>query len=434
MKKTLIICLLATALSGAQHSISGSFSPSENYRFAFLYKANTSGASYVDQARLDAEGRFSIALDTSQTAGIYKIVYALPAEEHNFDLIYNAREDIEFEFNEDSGISFTESNENKLWASYLKSMGMVNQTISNYYKTDGKDRQAFQDIFNTLKETQSAYENSARGMLVLDLIKANHPYIPNDYEDVSSYSNNLKRTYFDHIDFDNAFLQSSSFITDRINAYLFDLTDASSNSDYRSRIDDIANALDKSALNTRLGLMHLLWEEFVQLNNDDLSNYIADTYLLDLAKASGQSQLLERLEAQKRISVGNKAPDFKIATQASPTTLYELAEDSSYLLIFWSSGCSHCLKEVPVIHELVKDRKDLKVIAYGLEADPVQWEATIKDLPDFMHVYGPKKWDNPIVALYSLSATPTYFLLNGEKEILAKPYDLEAVKQALKDL
>ena len=76
------------------------------------------------------------------------------------------------------------------------------------------------------------------------------------------------------------------------------------------------------------------------------------------------------------------------------------------------------LKGSTVITRVLKKTPDIKVIAYGLEDNPIQWENTIANLPAFTHVYGEKKWDNPIVEDYNLTATPTYFMLDRKNGLL----------------
>ena len=95
--------------------------------------------------------------------------------------------------------------------------------------------------------------------------------------------------------------------------------------------------------------------------------------------------------------------------------------------MFWSSTCGHCLSELPELHKLVDS--SIKVIAIGLEDAPEFWTETIKQFPKFTHVYGDKKWDNEIGNSYNVNSTPSYFVLNKDKIITAKPYDIKAVKQ-----
>jgi len=83
---------------------------------------------------------------------------------------------------------------------------------------------------------------------------------------------------------------------------------------------------------------------------------------------------------------------------------------------------------------LVADKPDLKVIAYGLEKDHTKWSEEIKNYPNFQHVIGLGKWENPIVKTYGVAATPMYFLLSASKIIMAKPYDYIDLEVVLKDL
>ena len=221
--KNLLILLFILPLTISAQMVKGTFSPVEDFTYAFLYQATPDGANYVNRGQLDGAGNFEIPLDSTVTPGIYKIVYAVPPEENNFDFIYDGKETVEIKFSYEQGVEFTKSEENKLWSSYLKSMAMVNQTISNYYAKEKDDKEGFNSIFKVLKDTQIAYEESANGKLVSAFIIANRPYIPAQYEDLSTYSKNLKEHYFSQIDFSNYLLQSSSFLVDRITGYVFNM-------------------------------------------------------------------------------------------------------------------------------------------------------------------------------------------------------------------
>ena len=78
---------------------------------------------YIDNTfKLINNGGFEFQLDSTATQGMYKIVYELPQEEYNFDVIYNAKEDVELSFNQETGIEYQSSIENQLVASYTNSM------------------------------------------------------------------------------------------------------------------------------------------------------------------------------------------------------------------------------------------------------------------------------------------------------------------------
>ena len=431
MKNIFCSILFLPVLLTAQHKISGMFAPAKEFTYAFLYHTTPKGINYIDRSKVESDGSFSIMLDSTAASGIYKIVYGIPAEDNNFDLIYDGKEDIVLNFDLDKGLEFTESNENKLWSSYTKSMELVNQAISNFYSKQSSDKNAFKDIFKTLKETQDAYENASKGTLALTFVKANRPYIPNTYENISTYSKNLKQTFLKQVDFENPLLQSSDFLTERVMAYVFGMS-SHNNEGYKKDIDHLVELMDNTNPSVKVSLLHLIWQRFADSNNETMANYVTDTYLLDLANKAGYTQLVEFLSSYKKNSIGNKAQNFEIPNyeKGTSTTLYDLNDADQYLIVFWSSTCSHCADELPKVKEIIPE--NTKVIAIGIEDDAENWQKAIENYPSFVHVLGRKKWDNEIVKAYNINATPSYIVINKDKNIIAKPYDLEALKEALK--
>ncbi|WP_411766351.1 TlpA family protein disulfide reductase [Winogradskyella sp. A3E31] len=432
MKKLLILLICLPALGFAQHELKATFSPAEDFTYAFLYKMTPADPIFIANAKLDSLGTASIALDSTATPGIYKVIYALPPEENNFDFIYNGKENVELSFDLQNGVEFLTSNENKLWASYLKSMDIINRTISNYYSKESTDEKAFMDIFKTLKETQTAYENSSENTLVNTFIKANKPYIPSEYQSIKTYSQNLKSNYFTSINFDDPLLQSSTFISDRVNGFVFNLVETPEDSTYKEHIDLVATAIKPYSDKTQSDIFVMLWERFVTMGKDHIANYIADTYLLAISSKMNDTDLTQRLSTFKNTALGVVAPDFKISAQNEETKMLSDLDDSeNYILVFWSSNCGHCLEELPQLKTLLKNYPTYKVIAFGIEDSASRWSNEIKNYPDFIHTLGLQKWNNPIVNTYGISATPTYFVLDKGKKIMAKPYDMVALKTYL---
>jgi hypothetical protein len=233
------------------------------------------------------------------------------------------------------------------------------------------------------------------------------------------------------VDFENPLLQSSDFLTDRVMAYVFGMS-SYNNEGYKRDIDHLAELMTNTNPTVKVSLLHMIWKRFVDSNNETMANYVSDNYLLDLAKEAGYPQLVELLTAFKNNSIGNTAQNFDIPNydNGKPTTLYDLNNADRYLLIFWSSTCSHCAEELPKVKTIIP--KDTKVIAIGIEDDAENWQKAIENYPDFIHVLGLKKWDNDIVKAYNIDATPSFILLDKDKTIIAKPFDLEALKESLK--
>ncbi len=437
IKKLLFLFALFPSILLAQHSIKGTFTPPEEYKWIILYKVTPTTSIYVENAEIGEDGSFEIVLDSTITKGVYRIVYAVPQEEFNFDIIYDAKETIELNFSQEKGVEFIKSNENKLLTSYAKSMMMVNETINSFYMKNSKDEDSFNSIFNTLNEAQKSFEEASSGTIASHFIKANSPYIPGSYEDVKTYSKNLRNNYLRHVDFNDPILQSSEFLIERMLGFVFGMTSNPDDIDtFKTNVDDIAYAIKTTHLSYQKTLLEILWNQFVDIENETMANYVASNYLLPISLELNDEELTNKLAVYKNISINSLAPDFSVDIlngngKEAAKKISELDIAERYVIIFWSSSCAHCLEELPELKKLKNSLKigDTEVIAIGLEDEPYNWNNEILYYPEFIHVYGEGKWDNPIGDSYGVTATPTYFVLNKNKQIIAKPYDFEVLKE-----
>jgi len=436
LNKVIALALLLPSFLLAQHTIKGTFYPAKDYNVALLYKVTPTLSEYIAHSEVNKDGTFEFKLDSTATKGMYRVVYAIPQEDYNFDIIYNKKEDIELTFNSETGTKFLASSENKLISSYTNSMSMVTQSIGNYYRQQSKDTTALKAIFKTQRETQLNFEKAAKGMIALHFIKANKPYIPKNFEPVKTYINNLKTHYFDYVDFNNKTLQSSSFLEERMLNYVFGTTDddLDEQTNYKNNIDVFCVVMKDVPDEVKRILLVDLWQQMKDLGFETVANYISETYLIDIAVALNDQELIKELMLLINTAIGEKAPDFsfEIEKEKKKITqkLSELKLAKYYVVVFWSSTCSHCLDEIPQLHGFVKSQEKgfIKVIAVGLEDEAKEWNALIKKYTEFIHVYGDGKWDNEIGNTYGVSATPTYFVLDKDKKIISKPENFDALK------
>ena len=108
--------------------------------------------------------------------------------------------------------------------------------------------------------------------------------------------------------------------------------------------------------------------------------------------------------------------------------LSELNDGKNYVLVFWSTTCPHCLREVPQLYNFLKDKSNTKVVAFAMEENDYQWKKLTPNFKGWHHAFGLNKWENKTARLYNIYSTPSYFILNADKEIIAKPDTIEDVK------
>jgi len=443
--KTVLILLIFSPLSLlAQHKISATFSPAEDFKWAILYKTTPTGNIFGGQGKIE-EGKVVFNLGKKGTPGIYRVVYAVPQHEFNFDVIYDGKEDIVLTYSVENGVKFQTSEINKIRSSYQYDMNLINTQIGEFYVQKKTDSSELLGFFNSQKEIQDFYEKESKGTLAYEFIVADRTYIPSTMEKEKEYINHLTNSFFTNVDFNNTVLQSSRFLMDRTIGYIFGAQKEglSKIDTYNKNIDEVYEHSKNTEVNFRKLFLADLWEKLVLYQYIDNANYLAEKYLIPLATQQKDQQLVDKLVVFKNLSIGNPAPDFEwdswkeengtLKKTGGKQKLSTLDIAENYILVFWSSGCSHCLEQVPKLNAFVKNFRSskYKVIAIGLEDDDFIWKKTAAAFPDFIHVLGLKKWDNETIKSYNVTGTPTYFVLDKDKKFIAKPESLEELEKYL---
>ncbi|HHW59661.1 MAG: TlpA disulfide reductase family protein [Bacteroidales bacterium] len=134
----------------------------------------------------------------------------------------------------------------------------------------------------------------------------------------------------------------------------------------------------------------------------------------------------------KGIELGKPAPDFLIPS--NNVFMYEL--DADYiLLVFWATWCSHCMQEIPDIYKATLDFPDsiLTTVAISLDTVPQIVDYLIENfgLNDWIHYCEYRGWNSDIVKAYNVYATPTMFLLDRERKVVAKPISYNELSKVL---
>mgnify|MGYP000916154699 CR=1 FL=1 len=132
-----------------------------------------------------------------------------------------------------------------------------------------------------------------------------------------------------------------------------------------------------------------------------------------------------------RASVGRTAPDIAWKENGKNLKLSSLTDGETYLLIFWSTTCSHCLEEVPQLYKYMVSQPTTSVVAFAVENEEFEWNEYIKKLYGWHNVMGThpeNKWKNETVQKYQLTATPTYIILDKNKKIIAMPNSFKDIQ------
>ena len=142
--------------------------------------------------------------------------------------------------------------------------------------------------------------------------------------------------------------------------------------------------------------------------------------------------------------IGDKAADLDMVdTSGKSYPLYSM--NAAFTIVcFWDPTCSHCREEVPRLDSIYHAKwMQQGVRLYGVlaENEKDKWISFIKEknLSDWVHVYETEETKKAIAAsekpgykqLYDITQTPTLYLLDKDKRIIAKKLTLQQMDDLL---
>ena len=454
MKKILAFVFLISSFIQAQYTINGSMSPAVKSDWVILYKIESTKLNYVQHSKIkldtiNAQGEkkeiatFLFELPKDTRKGAYRISYGI-IEGSFVDFFYN-KENIHFNFDPESpeeSISFTSSKENIL---YQESIALISKEQQKLDAIQNRAMQnpslnlnsAYKKALNSLNSIQKKYIEASRGMYVHTFINA---FLKKNSTEIittpQKYQFHLMTTFFNHIDFSDKKLMNSPFLTNKIVEYLYSINYSedtkTQNNLFKKSIDLVLSKITN--LNYKEEIIVFLIAEFETINALKILDYLLEDQYKKLPLTLQKEEFYIEKKNLLATQIGRMAPDFSWKEDGETLTLSKLNKSQYYLLVFWSTECSHCLREIPQLDQYLEINKKITTIAISLEKNDLNWKIYKKKLPNWHHVFGEGKWENKIVKNYNINATPTYFILDTTKNIIAKPSELEDVKTFIEKL
>ena len=138
-------------------------------------------------------------------------------------------------------------------------------------------------------------------------------------------------------------------------------------------------------------------------------------------------------EAYSRDKIGFKVPEIhSITTNNLEITLSEIKAQNTAVL-FWSDTCPHCCDMIKELGRLAAERDDVAVVTVCVSKDLKKVKRLLRKakLDSQYNICDGMGWDSPIVEDYAVDMTPSLFLLDENKVLKAKPFDIEELKENL---
>ena len=413
--------------------------PPGKYTWVILYKTEGARQVFVKSGKVE-NGKFSILLPANAKPGAYRANYKNDGAGFA-DFLFN-KEDVSFTFNPEQAeqtIQFSKSTENKLYQEY------INTVSTQQYKTDSlqiaylKNQQAktaslYKTQLAKIAALQKQYLEKSKNKMVYHFIKATNRYnSPTIAKDPQVYLKTINDHFFDTIDFNNQTLYNSTFLVDRITDYVFYMNYSEDPNKQRElHKKAVKLVLEKAKTQTfKKDIIEFLITQFTNSNNIDFADYLLNSFYKKLPENVQNSKFIVSYLEKTVVEIGRIAPEINWITNGKSYKLSTINEANNYVLVFWSTGCGHCLREIPQLYSHTKNIKNSKVIAFGMELEDSEWKKQTSKLTDWHHVLGLNKWENPTPRVYQIYSTPTYYVLDKNKKIIAKPETLDELKKII---
>ncbi|PIS44229.1 MAG: hypothetical protein COZ80_09525 [Ignavibacteria bacterium CG_4_8_14_3_um_filter_37_9] len=243
----------------------------------------------------------------------------------------------------------------------------------------------------------------------------------------------LKAHALDNVDFNDTELIYSDAFTNKTIEYLTYYRNPQApkellEKEFMKAIDSI---ISRAKVNTVVyqHVVEYLLDGFKKFGFDKVLDYIVDNYVIkdDLCLDEKLGNTIQRrIDQNKNLPIGAVVPNFTISDiSGKPIELYNMKAEK-LLLVFYASWCPHCKTILPQINEFQKTKKKFEVVAISLDTNREEWKNFIeKNHLNFINGSDLKSWDGDAAQKYFIYATPTMFLLDSAKKIIAKPMTVE---------
>jgi len=444
-KKIIFSVLLFSQVLIGQNYVKGKMNPAnDQYTWIILYQLKGAKQVYIKNASLQ-NGAFKIPIPATAPAGMYRLMYKMD-QKSQVDFIYN-KQNVEVTFdpaNPTQSVKFLVSDENKLYSNYLKQSKTLQHQLDSLQLEYLNDNSQEKNISNLYTKTLVKYQNiqleykiKSKGLQAQHFIIANQIYFPAKLlKTPQEFLNSKKQHYFDFINFEDEVLKNSIFITEKVIDYEFYLNVADDvevqNKLYKKSINEMVKRIGDD-IQLKSDILTTSLYNFNKMENAALMEYVLTNFYTKLPKEFQNAEVIKDTKMKLKLAIGKAAPDFSWQENGITKKLSDINLGNHYILVFWSTTCSHCLHEIPLLHEFSNTLKDVHVIGFTLENDDTGYKKYSKLYPDWTNILGLKKWQNKTARMYEIRATPTYFILDKNKKIVAKPNHFEDVKAFFKD-
>lgn len=149
------------------------------------------------------------------------------------------------------------------------------------------------------------------------------------------------------------------------------------------------------------------------------------------ANTSQRNEMVRVAESYRRVKIDSEAPDIQAVTiKNKEFYLYDIEADYT-LILFWSYSCQHCRRLIKEFGGFARKHKEFAVVTVNVSGDLKKVKRLLRRsrLRRQYNIFAIEGWESQIVDDYAVDMTPTIFLLDANKTIIAKPFSINEIEK-----
>ncbi|NOX46052.1 MAG: DUF5106 domain-containing protein [Chlorobi bacterium] len=425
-----------------------------------LYLAHYYGdKTYLDDtAYISKKGDFIFENDSLLPEGMYIVA----GQENNryFEFIMDKAQNFSIETNKKDipeGLKFKGSEINNLFYDYVRINAKNHREmkrLSDRKKGLGDGNDSIQILNEKITGLNTELENYKQGFIethpesfISAMFKAmlepgvdSIPILENGREDSIYAYNYYKQHYWDNFDVSDDRLLRTPLFHNKLEKYFTKVLYQTPDTIIKEA-DIFINKTrpNKETFKYTVWYLTFKFETSNIMGFDEIFVHMTDNYYATgeafWADSSVVKSIVKHADALRPVLIGNKAPNLILLdTNSSFTSLYGI--DADYTIVFfYEYGCGHCKKEITAMKTWEqKTDLDFKIFAVCTDTNLVAWKKFIREKGmNWVNVNGTRSVTQDYHDLYNIQMTPSLFLLDRKKKIIAKRLKTEQLEPFLQN-
>lgn len=460
-----LICCFITSF--AQQFRIGVSAPQYKDGTTYLIYYYGKNLNIADSATFDASGKAWFEGEKDLSPGIYSIIF--PGKRISYDFLVGEEKNIEIMVRDTANVIgsavVSGSKENILFREYqtfVATQGTAMEMARHAYASaqSRADSVLHEQRYAALNKELNAYRERViseypQSLLAALLQAMKEPAVPNmsplTLQDTLNNYRYYKNHYWDGITFQNPGIIRTPFFIPKLERYFRQVIDQHPDSVIREA--DYLLLLSRSSEPMYRFMMNWLTDEYYQprvMGQDKVLVHLFEKYHSKGISSWLNEKQLQSITERAYMVMGNligepAAPLLMTGTDGKETRLSDMNAVFS-IVVFWDPTCGHCRTELPVLDSMYRHKwKQEGVKIFAVLTDPAQqekWKAFIAEhkLSDWTHVFENEAQERAAKAagrpsyrqLYDVIQTPTLYLLDEEKRIIAKKLSADQLDELIK--